>query len=125
MYGKIMLEREEMMKDTQELIDWDKAPSLSIQGDWEQSLRERPKRPTSDLKTTAHTDIAPSAKQVAGDHYTRLKIQPMEYCLANSLNYAQSNAIKYITRYQHKNGIEDLKKAIHCIELLIEFEEKK
>ena len=48
----------------------------------------------------------------------------MEYCLQNDLNYGQSNAIKYITRYKDKNGIEDLKKAIHCIELLIEFEEK-
>lgn len=102
MCGKIMLEREEMMADTQEL----------------------PKRPTSDLNTTAHTDMAPSAKQVAGNHYTRLKIQPMEYCLANNLNYAQANAIKYVTRYKNKGGVEDLKKAIHCIELLIEFEEK-
>lgn len=102
MYGKIMLEREEMMKDTQ----------------------ERPKRPTSDLNTTDHTDIAPSAKQVAGSHYLSLAIQPMEYCLANNLNYAQANAIKYVTRYKNKGGVEDLKKAIHCIELLIEFEER-
>ncbi len=65
-----------------------------------------------------------SEKQVGGGHYKNLKIQPMEYCLQNNLNYAQSNAIKYITRYKDKNGIEDLKKATHCIELLIEFEEK-
>lgn len=65
-----------------------------------------------------------SETQVAGNHYSKLKIQPMEYCLQNNLNYGQSNAIKYITRYKDKNGIEDLKKAIHCIELLMEFEEK-
>lgn len=59
--------------------------------------------------------------QVAGSHYSKLKIQPMEYSLANNLNYGQANAIKYITRYKDKNGIEDLKKAIHCIELLIDF----
>ena len=46
----------------------------------------------------------------------------MKYALENELNYAQSNAIKYITRYKDKNGIEDLKKAIHCIELLIQHE---
>ena len=68
--------------------------------------------------------VAASETQVAGNHYSKLKIQPMEYCLQNDLNYGQSNAIKYITRYKDKNGIEDLKKAIHCIELLIEFEEK-
>ena len=68
--------------------------------------------------------VTASETQVAGNHYSKLKIQPMEYCLQNDLNYGQSNAIKYITRYKDKNGIEDLKKAIHCIELLIEFEEK-
>ena len=70
-------------------------------------------------------DLKASEKQVAGSHYSKLKIQPMQYCLENNLNYGQSNTIKYITRYQDKNGIEDLKKAIHCIELLIEFEEAK
>jgi|TARA_B110000908_G_C10236949_1_gene443905 hypothetical protein len=68
--------------------------------------------------------VSASETQIAGNHYSKLKIQPMEYCLQNDLNYGQSNAIKYITRYKDKNGIEDLKKAIHCIELLIEFEEK-
>ena len=61
-------------------------------------------------------------KQTGGNHYKNLVIQPMEYALKNKLNYAQSNAIKYITRYTAKNGLEDLKKAIHCIELLIEYE---
>jgi hypothetical protein len=65
-----------------------------------------------------------SEKQVDGNHYSKLKIQPMKYALENNLNYAQANAIKYITRYKDKNGIEDLKKAIHCIELLIEHEEQ-
>lgn len=64
-------------------------------------------------------------RQEAGNHYKNLKIQPMTYALENNLNYGQSNAIKYITRYKDKNGIEDLRKAIHCIELLIEFEENK
>lgn len=61
-------------------------------------------------------------KQEGGSHYKDLKIQPMEYALANNLNYAQANSIKYITRYKAKNGLEDLKKAIHCLELLISYE---
>lgn len=65
----------------------------------------------------------PSEKQVAGAHYKHLKIQPFTYAFHNNLNCGQFNALKYITRYKDKNGIEDLKKAIHCIELLIEHEE--
>lgn len=71
-----------------------------------------------------NTSNKASDSQIGGSHYAKLAIQPMEYCLKNRLNYAQSNAIKYITRYKDKNGIEDLKKAIHCIELLIEHEEQ-
>lgn len=64
-------------------------------------------------------------KQTGGNHYKDLKIQPMEYALANKLDLAQGNVVKYVTRFRAKNGIEDLRKAIHCIELLIEFEERK
>ena len=42
--------------------------------------------------------------------------------MANRLNYCQANAIKYVTRYLDKNGLEDLRKAIHNIEILIELE---
>ena len=58
--------------------------------------------------------------QVGGDHYKKLKIQPMEYALANKLDYAQANVVKYVTRHADKNGKEDLLKAIHNIQLMIE-----
>jgi len=51
-----------------------------------------------------------------------MKIQPMTLSLENELNAAQHTAIKYIMRYKNKNGKEDLKKAIHCLELLMEYE---
>ena len=60
--------------------------------------------------------------QVGANHYKSMKIQPMEYALANNLNLAQGNVVKYVSRYKAKNGEEDLRKAIHCIELLIEHE---
>jgi hypothetical protein len=44
--------------------------------------------------------------------------------MANGLNACQATVIKYVTRYKEKGGIEDLLKAIHCIELLIEFEQE-
>lgn len=64
----------------------------------------------------------PEEIQVGGSHYKGLAIQPMRYSMLNGLNACQHTAIKYITRYRDKGGIEDLKKAIHCIELLIQFE---
>ena len=57
-------------------------------------------------------------KQVGGGHYKQYAIQPAQFALANGLDYAQSNAIKYIVRHKDKNGVQDLDKAIHYIELL-------
>ena len=57
-------------------------------------------------------------KQVGGNHYKQYAIQPAKFALANGLDYAQSNAIKYIVRHKDKNGVQDLDKAIHYIELL-------
>ena len=60
--------------------------------------------------------------QIDGNHYKDLKIQPMEYSMANKLDACQHTAIKYITRFRDKGGIKDLDKAIHCIQMLKEFE---
>jgi len=71
----------------------------------------------------ARTQLNPPSalgKQEGGKHYKELKIQPIEYIQANKLGYEQGNVIKYITRYADKGGVEDLLKAIHYIELLID-----
>jgi hypothetical protein len=65
---------------------------------------------------------SPMAVQIGGDHYKHMLIQPMEYSMANNLNCCQHTAIKYVTRYKTKGGKQDLEKAIHCIQMLIEFE---
>lgn len=62
--------------------------------------------------------------QVGGNHYSKLAIQPMEYSMANKLDACQHTAIKYITRFRDKGGVADLDKAIHCIEMLKEFESR-
>jgi len=59
---------------------------------------------------------------VGGDHYTKLAIQPMEYSMANGLDPCQHTIIKYVTRFRDKNGLEELKKAQHTLQMLIEFE---
>jgi hypothetical protein len=61
-------------------------------------------------------------KQVGGAHYKDMLIQPIEFCQKNKLNYCESNAIKYLCRHRSKGGAEDVKKAIHCLELLLEID---
>jgi hypothetical protein len=60
--------------------------------------------------------------QVGGGHYKDLKIQPIEYILENNLGYCEANVVKYISRWRSKNGVEDLRKAKHYIDFLIERE---
>lgn len=60
--------------------------------------------------------------QVGGDHYKKMKIQPIKYILENGLGYCEANVVKYISRWKDKNGIEDLRKARHYIDILIEQE---
>ena len=61
-------------------------------------------------------------KQEGGSHYKDLRIQPIEYCHANNLNVCESFVVKYVSRHRQKNGVEDINKAIHCLELLREME---
>lgn len=58
-------------------------------------------------------------------HYKSCKIEPITYIEANGLGFHAGNVIKYVSRYQHKNGLYDLYKARWYISRLIELEEKK
>lgn len=55
--------------------------------------------------------------QVGGAHYKDMKIQPLEFTMANNLDFIQGNVVKYICRHKNKNGVEDLKKVIHYAQL--------
>jgi hypothetical protein len=66
----------------------------------------------------------PLHKQEGGDHYKNLKIQPIEYIHANNIPFTEGSIIKYVSRWREKGGIQDLKKAMHFLELLIELEKK-
>lgn len=61
-------------------------------------------------------------QQPGGDHYKGRTIQPIQYIHANGLDFCEGNVIKYVTRWRAKNGLQDLLKAKHYIELLIELE---
>lgn len=56
--------------------------------------------------------------QEGGAHYKNQSIQPVEYSFYNKLGFIEGNVIKYVSRHQNKNGIEDIKKAIHYLQLL-------
>ena len=59
-------------------------------------------------------------KQVGGKHYIKYKIQPSKFVVENKLLYPEGSVIKYILRHQDKGGKQDLLKAIHFIEMIIE-----
>ncbi len=69
-------------------------------------------------------DVSPLKTQIGWDHYKKLKIQPFEYIVANKLWFWEWAVIKYVTRWKDKNWVEDLKKSIHILEMMIELEEK-
>lgn len=60
--------------------------------------------------------------QVGGRHYKGLAIQPAEYCQRNRLPYCESSVVRYVTRHREKNGRQDIEKAIHCLQILLEIE---
>ena len=63
----------------------------------------------------------PTDTQIGGEHY-KTAIQPVEYIHANGLNFFEGNVLKYITRHRSKGRRKDIEKAIHYLEMLIQFE---
>lgn len=64
-------------------------------------------------------------KQIGGKHYKDFTMQPWDVVLDWELGYLDGTALKYIARWREKNGIQDLEKAIHFLEKLIETEKNK
>ena len=59
-------------------------------------------------------------KQIGGHHYMNMALQPSEFINKNKLQFAEGNAIKYICRHAHKGEVQDLEKAKHYIDMIIE-----
>lgn len=64
-------------------------------------------------------------QQVGGNHYVNMKLQPIEFIVANGLGFCEGSVVKYVSRWRNKNGVEDLKKARHYLDILIEIEDAK
>lgn len=75
------------------------------------------------VQTTKESDtVSALDKQVSGSHYKDFKIQPVEYIYANNIPFLEANVIKYTSRHRAKNKSADIKKAIHCLELILQME---
>ena len=59
-------------------------------------------------------------KQIGGKHYMKYKMQPSKFVVENKLLYPEGSVIKYILRHQDKGGKQDLLKAKHFIDMIIE-----
>ena len=89
-----------------------------------------PPTDSEDKETTAITEklkgkVSAFDSQVGGDHYKKCKIQPVEFIMANGIGYMEGNVIKYVVRHKDKGGIADLEKAMHYLQMLIEYERKQ
>lgn len=71
------------------------------------------------------TTAADTARQVGGDHYASKAIQPWDYIIANQLGYLEGNIVKYVSRWRDKGGVQDLHKARHYLDKLLEIEQAK
>lgn len=104
-----------------------RAYAANVRGKWmvDRARRDADAALTQAIAATPQPVVLPDnpmAVQVGGDHYTKLRIQPMEYSMKNQMDACQHTAIKYITRFRDKGGIADLEKAKHVIDMLIAFE---
>ena len=69
--------------------------------------------------------MAANDVQHGGDHYKTKAIQPWDFIISNNIGFLEGNAIKYLCRWRDKGGIQDLEKARHYIDKLIEVEKAK
>ena len=63
--------------------------------------------------------------QIGGDHYKELPIQPVEFITVNELTFLEGSVVKRVCRHRSKNGAEDIRKAIHELELMLQLEYEK
>lgn len=87
-----------------------------------ESLDEKLQRMAAECITQT-PNLSAFSSQVGGGHYKDMVIQPVEFIHRNGLGFCEGAAIKYLCRWRQKNGLEDLRKARHFIDLLIEMED--
>ena len=100
--------------------EWNENRADIIGQNGNDGLHYTPEMAGFELTYKEHTEA--KREQVGGTHYSRMKIQPIDFIMENELSYLQGNIIKYVCRYQHKGKLVDLKKAKQYLEMLMEKE---
>lgn len=96
---------------------YNSAPSHEAFMDW------LSRRFNARVEEWTNTQLAPPLReQVGGSHYKDMAIQPVQFIHANGLDFLTGNIIKYVCRHKTKNGVQDLLKARHYLDLLLELE---
>lgn len=80
------------------------------------------KQAIQDFRQAMKQQTTANQTQIGGDHYKAKSIQPWDYIAANQLGYFEGNIVKYVSRWQDKGGVNDLEKARHYLDKLIELE---
>tara|TARA_R100000458_G_scaffold715_1_gene586 strand:- start:206 stop:496 length:291 start_codon:yes stop_codon:yes gene_type:complete len=89
----------------------------------DEAIKDTVKDKKNDFKKTDLKRLATRNKQIGGNHYKNLSIQPVDYIVENNLTYLEGNIIKYITRHRRKgDGKKDIEKVIHYAEMILEME---
>lgn len=96
---------------------WDCSDSYDYNSDYGKIEMKR-----HDLDLPVLDKLSPLAQQAGGDHYKKMAIQPVEYITKNNLSFMEGLVIKYVSRHKVKNGPEDIKKAIHTLQLILQLE---
>lgn len=112
-WGRVSAEDKKGMAQILQSNEYKLLTPMEIVNDWHEKL------------TTVKSVSNPFKEQVGGSHYKSMKIQPVEFILANGLGFCEGNIIKYTCRYKQKGGVEDLKKVVHYAQLLIKELETK
>lgn len=84
---------------------------------------QRLRQAVDDLRDATKVLSSANDIQVGGQHYKAKTIQPWDFIAANGLGYFEGNIVKYVSRWRDKGGLDDLRKARHYLDKLIELEE--
>jgi hypothetical protein len=83
-------------------------------------LKVIPMLETQTISISSPSPVSANAVQVGGGHYQGKAIQPWDYIVSNRLGYLEGNVVKYVSRWQEKGGRQDLEKARHYLDKLLE-----
>lgn len=103
--------------------------SITSQGVGGECTKIASSEPGGSTRTTPIASSLPSQqlrsslkRQIGGSHYREMKVQPIEYIMANDMDYCEGAIVKYISRHRQKGGPDDIRKIKHYCDLILQME---